>query len=268
MFPSAAHLGAEQGLQIFTDILLPYILPYLLLTNWLYALLQRLIVSRRTAFIICYLTSAIGGYPVGAIATLALYKQQLVTKRQASWLLPFLHSPNPFFIINYVGVDLLQNVSFSIYYLLLHHTISIIAVIYIYKLSKTTKPQASSKSASFQAIIEQTIQTALTIAITIIFFSSFTYITVELFLTTLPITAVAIIIGSFELTNGLQFAAHSLNISTLTLYYAFLLTSQSVSIHIQVASIMFGKFSIRPYILVRILLTVVITAFFILYLRI
>lgn len=264
-FPTASHLGAEQGLAIFLDILLPYVLPYLLLTNWLFALLQRIVVSKRTAFTVSYLTSAIGGYPVGAIACLSLYKQQLITKRQASLLLPFLHSPNPFFIINYIGGDLLQNVHFSVTYLLLHHVLSISAVIYIYKQTTKDEHQIAYTPTSFQTIIEQTISTALTIAVTIIFFSSFTYICVELFSTTLPIATNALLIGALELTNGTQFAAQYLSGQLLIVYFAFLLSSQSISIHVQVAAVTYGYFSLRPYVIIRLLFTLLLTASFLLY---
>ncbi|MER2000207.1 MAG: hypothetical protein ABS882_10545 [Lysinibacillus sp.] len=264
-FPTASHLGAEQGLEIFLDILLPYVLPYLLLTNWLFALLQRVVVSKRTAFTVSYITSAIGGYPVGAIACLALYKQQIITKRQASFLLPFLHSPNPFFIINYVAGDLLQNVHFSVTYLILHHALSICGVIFIYKQTTKKEPQFAYSQASFQTIIEQTISTALTIAVTIIFFSSFTYICVELFSNTLPITINALLIGALELTNGTQFAAEYLTGQSLLIYFAFLLSSQSVSIHVQVAAVTYGHFSLRPYVLIRLFFTLLLTALFLFY---
>ena len=265
LFPTASHLGAEQGVSIFFDTLLPYILPYLLLTNWLFALLQRTTVSPRSAFIISYLTSAIGGYPVGAIATIALIRQQLVTKRQAAWLLPFLHSPNPFFVINYVGNDLLQNVKFSIMYLVLHHIISIIAVVIIYRRTIPQHFTYTQRLAIRPAIFEQTANTTLTIAITIIFFSSLAYICIEAFLNAINTSITTVVIGALELTNGLQFAAHYLQPEQLPIYYAFLLTAQSISIHLQVSTVIIGQVSIRPYFYIRFLLTVIFTLIFGLY---
>lgn len=264
LFPKASHYGAEQGISIFLDTLLPYLLPYLLLTTWLFALLQRSNASVRSAFIIAYITSAIGGYPIGAIATCSLYSQQIITKKQALWLLPFLHSPNPFFVINFVGVDLLNDISFSIYYLVLHHAISISAVWMIYRrVSRTSVPHPPSKPPTVQSVLEQTASTTMTIAITIIFFSSFTYISAELLKHQVPISITSIVIGAFELTNGLQFASSYLDSSYLPLYFAFLISSQSISIHVQVASITTAhKLSLSPYFFTRFLYTLFFTVLY------
>lgn len=266
IFPQASHLGAEQGTKIFMDILLPYLLPYLLLTNWLFALLQQRSISARFAFFTAYISSAVGGYPVGAIAVLTLYKQQLVTKRQTSWLLPFLHSPNPFFVMNYVGVDLLNNIEYSIIYLAIHHILCITAVVIIYKKSRTTSIRAAKSSFSSTSLLQQTIQTTLIIATTIIFFSSLTYICVQLFLTAVPLPITVFVIGALELTNGLQFAASQLQQDALLLYLTFLLSSQSISIHLQVAAIVIGTCPIRPYIVIRTLFSIVLPIVFFIYL--
>ena len=261
-FPTAAHLGAEQGMAIFLDILLPYLLPYILLTTWLFSILNSVKSSPNVNFFISYITSAIGGYPVGAITSATLLEQGVISKKQAQWLLPFLHSPNPFFVINFVGRDLLGNLSFSIYYLILHHSICSVCAYIIFK-KGNTKKTLRAEQASFQLIIDKTATTLITVAVTIIFFSCLSFIAVELLRDHVTTTALAFIIGSLELTNGLQFAHEILNPAFLPLYFAFLLSAQSISIHLQIAAVTANtSLSLNPYMLVRIIYTVLFTVLF------
>ena len=266
LFPNASHLGAEQGTTIFFDIILPYLLPYIFLTTWLFSLLNYWQLAPRTSFLITYISSAVGGYPVGAIAALALYEQQLVSKKEVQWLLPFLHSPNPFFVINFVGGDLLHNKLLMVTYLTLHHIVCSIGVFVIYKRRTKRKDSVHSPTTlSLQSIIEKTTSTMLTIAITIIFFSSISYIAIELLNKHVPLFILVSSIGALELTNGLQFAGSILYGTPLIVYVIFLLSSQSISVHLQVATVVaYKRLSLLPYFFIRIIYTAVFSLIFLL----
>lgn len=68
LFPQTAHHGTDLGLTLFMDALFPYLLPYLILTQWLLRLTapMRTKTKRASLYVQAYIISALGGYPTGA----------------------------------------------------------------------------------------------------------------------------------------------------------------------------------------------------------
>ena len=263
IFPGVAHDGVDMGLALFAESLFPYLLPILILSNWLSMLLaenrNKLLLYGRSYFL-----SAVGGYPTGAIIINQLLKTNQVSKKEASLLLPILHHPNPLFILGFVSLELLHDTSFGIRYLIVLHSISFLFLVITYFIFPKGDIQHSSVKivSPFTTAIKDTIQPITIVATTIIFFSTINVIIshfISHYFETIPSLLQLILSSSLEITNGIFTAYQFLPIDALTLFLVFYLTTQSLSIHIQVYVIAKEQMiSMIPYILLRITFSILV----------
>ncbi|WP_157764746.1 hypothetical protein [Solibacillus sp. R5-41] len=270
MFPQVAHEGADLGVALFMEALFPYLLPYLILTNWFIRLTAQ---PAKTAsyflFFKTYLISAVGGFPTGAATIAHLSKQGQLTPKQAAYLLGICHSPSPLFVFGFVGHDLFQSTTIAWNYLLLVHAFSLIILtlsyFYLPKANFTAQP-FKKDTEPFTNSIKDSVPTVLIVAATIVFFTTvysvFLHSTDSLF-KTLPEYFHLAVAGLLEMTNGLFLLHNVLTGNTLLLATVALLTTQSLSIHLQVIVIArSAKIAIRPYIWIRLLYSIVIPILF------
>lgn len=263
IFPGVAHDGVDMGLALFAESLFPYLLPILILSNWLSMLLaenrNKLLLYGRSYFL-----SAVGGYPTGAIIINQLLKTNQISKKEASLLLPILHHPNPLFILGFVSLELLHDTSFGIRYLIVLHSISFLFLVITYFIFPKGDIQHSSVKivSPFTTAIKDTIQPITIVATTIIFFSTINVIIshfISHYFETIPSLLQLILSSSLEITNGIFTAYQFLPIDALILFLVFYLTTQSLSIHIQVYVIAKEQMiSMIPYILLRITFSILV----------
>ena len=263
IFPGVAHDGVDMGLALFAESLFPYLLPILILSNWLSMLLAE---NRNKVLLYgrSYFLSAIGGYPTGAIIISQLLKTKQVSRKEASFLLPILHHPNPLFILGFVSLELLHDTSFGIRYLIILHSISFLCLIITYFLFPKGQTQNSSVKiiSPFTTAIKETIQPIFIVATTIIFFSTINVILTHFishYFETIPTIFQLILTGSLEITNGIFTGYQLLSFDVFILFLVFYLTIQSLSIHIQVYVIAKEQMiPMTPYILLRITLSLIV----------
>ena len=253
------------------EALFPYLLPYLILTSWLIRIRPTSSTVSYFTFLQTYFISAIGGFPTGAATIAQLTKQQALTKRQAAYLLGICHSPSPLFLFGFVGQDLLQSTTFSWYYLLLIHSFSLCLLSIVFRLTRHdySQPIAPKKEATpFTNSIRDSAPTILTVAITLIFFTTIYHVVIyslEQFAGTMPIAFKLLAAGLLEMTNGLSTLQQHLYGDLLIFACVVLLTTQSLSIHLQAIVIARTvNISIRPYMLIRVLYSICIPLLFLL----
>lgn len=270
MFPQVAHEGADLGVNLFMEALFPYLLPYLILTNWFIRLTSK---PAQTAsyflFLKTYLISAVGGFPTGAATIAHLSKQGQLTPKQATYLLGICHCPSPLFVFGFVGHDLFQSTTIAWQYLLLVHVFSLVlltvAYFYLPKANFTAQP-FKKDTEPFTNSIKDSVPTVLIVAATIVFFTTvysvFLHSTDSLF-NTLPDFFQVTVAGLLEMTNGLYLLHNVFVGKTLLLMTIVFLTTQSLSIHLQVIVIArTAKIAIRPYIWIRLVYSLVIPILF------
>ncbi|MFC5541355.1 MAG: hypothetical protein C0P75_003215 [Bacilli bacterium] len=263
------------------EALFPYLLPYLILTQWFIRLTPEKdnSLSRFKLYLKTYGISALGGFPTGAATIAYLKRTNQISKQEANGLLSICHSPSPLFVLGFVGNDLLNNTRFSWQYLILYHTVSILILI-LYYFYHRSNPRQAVKSDNLKRIenpfissIKDSIPTVLVVGSTIIFFTTVYTVVMYTIHTIFPnihkyfllLTA-----ASLEMTNGLQISQKffSNDPILLPMLMATFLSSQSLSIHMQVAVIAKSEnISLKPYILLRIFITFIIPfLYFILFL--
>lgn len=278
LFPGIAHEGTDLGVELFMEALFPYLLPYLILTQWFIRLTpnNRNSLSKFKLYFKTYGISALGGFPTGAATIAYLKKSNQISLREANILLSICHSPSPLFVLGFVGNDLLNDNRFSWQFLFLYHAVSIIILTFVYYYYRQgsldtvhiTETHTTKQQNPFTSSIKDSIPTVLVVGSTIIFFTTiYTVVmhSVKSFLPDIHNNGMLLIAAMLEMTNGLKIGQQLFESqpTILLLLLATFLTSQSLSIHMQVAVIAKSEhISLKPYFLMRILYTISIPILF------
>ncbi|RHW39751.1 hypothetical protein D1B33_02565 [Lysinibacillus yapensis] len=277
LFPGIAHEGTDLGVNLFMEALFPYLLPYLILTQWFIRLTPNTSnsSSRLKLYLKTYGISALGGFPTGAATISYLKKSDQISIREANILLSICHSPSPLFVLGFVGNDLLNSTTFSWQFLFLYHGVSLLFLFWAYRYfhkEKKGQPiamEAPAKTTNpFTSSVKDSIPTVLVVASTIIFFTTiYTVVmhSVKSFFPDIPDQLMLLIAAMLEMTNGLQIGQELFanQPTLLPILLTTFLTCQSLSIHMQVGVIAkTEQLSLKPYILMRILFTLLIPVLF------
>lgn len=120
LFPKSSLTGAENGILLWFNVIVPTLLPFIIASNLIinlrlttvfsklfYPLLHKIFgVSRQGSYV-----SVIGlltGLPVGAKACGDLVKDNLITKSEGQYLLTFCNNASPMFIISFISLTTLN----------------------------------------------------------------------------------------------------------------------------------------------------------------
>ena len=269
-----AHEGTDLGVSLFMEALFPYLLPYLILTQWFIRLTpnQQNSTSRFKLYFKTYGISALGGFPTGAATIAFLKKSKQISAKEANGLLSICHSPSPLFVIGFVGYDLLNDTMFSWRFLILYHIVSLVILYLFYKSSNKNKREINytmnepvlKPQNPFTSSIKDSIPTVMVVGSTLVFFTTiYTVVmhSISSFIPNLHNSLILFTAASLEMTNGLQIASQLFSKDSIMLYLllAAFLTSQSLSIHMQVAVLAkTEQISLRPYIALRAFLALLI----------
>lgn len=210
--------------------------------------------------------SILSGIPSGSKYTKDLLEKDLISTKTANYLLAFTHFPNPMFVLNTVTILLNKTIALKI---LISLILSNLIIALIFKPSKKEvftinnySPKDFSQSLS-KAILDS-LRIILIIYGTSIFFYLITVI-INKYLTLNVLTHV-ILNGIFDLTKGLFSIALLSNKLLKTLLIIIFFSFGSLSIHIQIKSIITNtSLKYKYFILGRLLQTILaITLFFLL----
>lgn len=263
--PGVAHDGAEAGASLFVSALLPYLLPYIILTQWLLKMPAPLKKSAPwKRFIKAYVLGSFGGFPVGAVTVTEMTKMKELSRQQAGLLLAACHAPGPMFIIGFVGTELFGDIRIGWKLLLATHLANILFFLITLIFIKTkVQPDEKHLLATDQNIgmplldsLKESSNIIILVATTVIFFSSLGTVLAHLLSTTFAVDTgltQTIILSIFEMTTGVQSATyHFSKLAVFPLIIAVIVSLNGLSIHMQVAVIAkSARISIRPYILGR-----------------
>lgn len=263
--PGIAHDGAETGAYLFVNALLPYLLPYIILTQWL--LNMPVSLKKRATwqrFIKAYVLGSFGGFPVGAVTVSEMTKTGELSQTQASRLLASCHAPGPMFVIGFVGIELFRDVGMGWKLLIAIHVANILYFVFtsIFSTSDSAPVQIVSPPVNDQVempllkAIKASSTVMILVATTVIFFSALGTVlsstTTSLFGIDEGI-AQLIVLSFFEMTSGVQAATTFFNELTIfPLLIAAIIAMNGLSIHIQVAVIArSAQISLKSYIVGR-----------------
>lgn len=119
-FPKEALAASKQGLNLWLFTLLPTLLPFMILSNFLihssfiekmlspFAGFWKLVLGLTPYGAYVFLLGILCGYPMGAKLAGDLYGSRKISKREAEYLLTFANNASPVFISTYVAVSCLN----------------------------------------------------------------------------------------------------------------------------------------------------------------
>jgi hypothetical protein len=270
--PGIAHDGADFGLELFGEALLPYLLPYLILTQWLIRLPKKeRNEGRAWLYTKTYAISAFGGFPTGAAAIAYLTKSGTLSRKDSSLLLAVCHSPSPMFLIGFVGTELLGKPFEGWKLLAIIHLLNLILLIFVYfkggHVTNNSKKRAQETQLTSPSPLSDSLKESaniiLLVATTVIFFATISTVLSTLIANFMGPASDYYALGIFsalEMTTALQIAKDLFEQASLFPYIiAAILSLNGLSIHLQVLVIAkTAKIPIRPYIYLRFLHVLVV----------
>ncbi len=265
--PGIAHDGAETGVKLFVQALLPYLLPYIILTQWL----LKLPASKNSSpawmrYLKAYTLGSFGGFPVGAVTVSEMKRTGQLSAYESSLLLAACHAPGPMFIVGYVGLELFGNSMAGWKLLIAIHVANILFFLFVLLLMASKRSQLEvignlplppPSSAPLLDAFKESSSIIILVATTVVFFSSLGSV-----LTTVIQAAASVemgivktaVLAFFEMTSGVQSATQHFYGSAIFPYLiAAILSINGLSIHMQVFVIArSAELSLKPYVIGRI----------------
>ena len=114
VYPAEALKAAREGLNLWLNVMIPTLLPFLILTGILVQTdqisrllaplkkLWKIVLGISPAGAYAVLVGMLCGYPMGAKTTSDLYENGEITKNEAEYLLTFVNQPSPVFVRTYL----------------------------------------------------------------------------------------------------------------------------------------------------------------------
>ncbi|MBO1910349.1 hypothetical protein J4G37_36890, partial [Microvirga sp. 3-52] len=249
--PGVAHDGAEAGARLFVHALLPYLLPYIILTQWL---LKMPVTAGKVGapwkkFVKAYVLGSFGGFPVGAVTVSEMTKNEELTRKQAGLLLASCHAPGPMFVIGFVGIELFGDINTGWKLLIAIHIANIIfffmTLLFIKNeqelKGKIQPPVPKQSTMPLLDSLKDSSEIIILVATTVIFFSALGIVLSSVIASTFSVdTGIAqtVTLSIFEMTSGVQSATtHFSGLTIYPLLIAAIISMNGLSIHIQVAVI-------------------------------
>ncbi|MBS6023796.1 MAG: sporulation integral membrane protein YlbJ [Paeniclostridium sordellii] len=144
LFPSDSINAAKNGYKIWTDTLIPSLLPFIIAANLIVKLkfidIIGLIINPITRKLfnvsgkssLVFAISTVSGYPVGAKLASELRQNNEISKFEAQRLVSFCSTSGPLFIVGAVSVGMFNNPSLG-YLILICHYLSALTVGFLFK---------------------------------------------------------------------------------------------------------------------------------------
>ena len=264
LLPGIAHQGALLGLEVFVKRLLPFLLPYLVVSQWLlYELYKKNKWQSHggNSFKI-YAIGAFGGFPTGAATISTLAQAGMVSKKHASHLLGIAHAPSPMFVVGVVGSQFLLSANAGIKLMVIWHSINLLFLVFLHSfvplpvIEKNDKVVKTVNSPLSEGI-HQTASILLLVATTVVFFTTISTVIREVMqyiFGEVPRQLTVMIYSIFEMTAGLEITNQFFNMETFfPLLAVSILAFNGLSIHMQIMVLAkSAKLSLRPYVMYRV----------------
>ncbi len=266
LFPAQVLYGAQNGLALCINAVIPSLLPFMLLSLCVIksgfsrplgvALSKVLspITNLSTSGCVAFITGLFGGYGAGAKAVYESYKEGQISKEEAQRLLPFCNNAGPLFVIATVGISFYLSKSVGVTLFVIQVVTALIcARIFAvetdekgekikdawndYKKNKLPLGELITKSAAHSAAA------IINVSVFVITFSAILEI--------LPFGEYRTLAGILEVTRGVAELSRE-GESALPLISA-LLSWGGMSVHFQASALTKGEFDMKIYYLGKII---------------
>ena len=270
LFPNQVLQGAQSGLALCINAVIPSLLPFLLLSSCLIksnfsrplGFLLSKILSPVTGLnpqeCVCLITGLIGGYGAGAKAVKESYDNGMLTKSEAEALLSFANNAGPLFVIGTVGISFLSDKNAGVF-LYFVQVITALLCASLFCTSKTIKTSTLKKEWLFykknkpstgRLVAQAAASSGIAIINVCVFVISFSAA-----LAVFPEDDFLFLKGITEVTRGCAEAAR-LSQNPLPVISA-MLSWGGLSVHFQANALCGGELSLKKYYAGRVVASII-----------
>lgn len=266
LFPEQVLYGAQNGLALCINAVIPSLLPFMLLSSCIIksnfsrplgAVLERVIgaaTGMSSAGCVCFITGILGGYGAGARSVLESYREKQISKEEAQRLLAFCNNAGPLFIIGTVGIGFFSSRSIGFMLFCVQIVTALICARIFSGDFKGERKSLSSewlyykknKCALGTLVTKAAIENGSAIVTACVFIITFSAI-----LEILPFGEYPALAGILEVTRGVSEVSR-IGKETLPLVSA-LLSWGGMSVHFQANALCSGEFNMKTYYLGKLL---------------
>lgn len=203
--------------------------------------------------------SLISGFPSGSKYTKDLLEKNLITEKNANYLIKFTHFPNPVFILGPVSL-LFPNKTYALKILACIIFANFIIALINHPKEKNTLPIKRNKTTSFAKVLPEAILSSCKTLIIIYGTSIFFYLIITMInhYINLPLQEYVLINGIFDLTNGTFLTSLITNNTLRSIYIIFFFCFGGLSVHMQTKSIIADtKIQYKNFLIGRIAQTII-----------
>lgn len=211
LFHDFVICGAQKGLLLWYQVLIPSLLPFIIVTNalsetnsysYMIKFLQPVFKSHTNEFIVILLGN-LCGYPIGGKILEQFQSKKLISPERKELLLPFVSQASPMFIIGYIYPHILEKKYSLPVFLLSIYLPTIIGYFFSSRKRNIQKQQSLSVAENKINITDSFFQAAKTMVLIGIYVMSFS-IAYEILLPVCRIQYLKIPLSSLEITTGLS----------------------------------------------------------------
>lgn len=205
--PKTALSGALSGLNLWFDVIVPTLLPFMIISH----LMQTVYGSSIKDPVLYSLGIGIMcGFPMGAFVTCSMYSKKRITQRTAYLLLTCCNISSPAFVISYISMTSLRQTAFPRDILLAVYIPVLITAVWALISHKgssvlsQTAPDSALTFEVFDTAVTESIANVLKLGVYMILFSI-----IASFVTLLPLRFVllkCLLVGAAEITTGINYA--------------------------------------------------------------
>ena len=265
LFPEKVIFGAQNGLAMCINAIIPSLLPFMLLATCLIksgfsrplgAAVSKVITPLTkisASGCVCLITGLIGGYGAGVKAVAESYREKMINKHEAERLLGICNNAGPIFVIGTVGVGFYGAKAIGT-------TLFIIQVITVVICSMIFMPKSKVNNVSLREewniyrknrpdLSSVIVESGVSAGAAIISVCTFV-ITFSAILAVLPVEDYPIVSGFFEVMRGCSELSRA-GYSSLMLVSAAL-SWGGVSVHLQAKALSGGILDMKKYYLQKI----------------
>ncbi len=260
LFPAQVLYGAQNGLALCINAVIPSLLPFMLVSlcviksgfsRPLGVALSKIlspITNLSTTGCVAFVTGLFGGYGAGARAVYESYKEKQISKEEAQSLLPVCNNAGPLFVIATVGISFYLSKSVGVTLFLIQVMTALICARLFsvetdekeVKIKDAWKDYKKNKPPFGELITKSAVESASAIINVSVFIITFSAI-----LEILPFGEYKFLTGILEVTRGVAELSRD-GARALPLISA-LLSWGGMSVHFQASALTKGEFDMKIY---------------------
>jgi len=266
-YPQKSVFYAQRGMEICRSMIVPSLFPFFICSGLLiysgfceqlsklFGRVMPVLFGINASGAAAFVLGVVSGYPLGAVTACGLYEKNYLTKTEAERLLAFCNNSGPLFLLGTVGISLYSNSKIGVL-LYLAHLLSSVLVGVCFRFWRKNEfaptvsaPTVAEKSIGeiYSVVLNNSLQSILSVCGTVIFFSVLSNLVSDLFLQNPQIRLR--VIGLFEFVTGVSgIAASAMPMIEKMILSAGIVAFAGLSVHMQVLGVVARHgLSLKPY---------------------